>query len=107
MDLGLKDKTIVVTGGSSGIGLATVRLLLAEGAKVAFCARGADRLQAVYDELSGQFGASKVFARAFSVLDDAAVRAFAQDVGTRFGCCDALVTIPILMSMPDALALMV
>ena len=32
MDLGLKGRVAVVTGGSSGIGLATVRLLLAEGA---------------------------------------------------------------------------
>lgn len=35
MDLGLKDKVVVVTGASKGIGLATARLLLQEGAKVA------------------------------------------------------------------------
>ena len=39
MDLGLNGRTAVVTGGSSGIGLATVELLLAEGANVAFCGR--------------------------------------------------------------------
>ena len=43
MDLKLKDCVIVVTGGSAGIGLATVKTLLGEGAKVAFCARNADR----------------------------------------------------------------
>ena len=32
MDLGLKDKVVVVTGASKGIGLATARLLLQEGA---------------------------------------------------------------------------
>ena len=37
MDLGLKDKVVVVTGASKGIGLATARLLLQEGAKVAIC----------------------------------------------------------------------
>jgi NAD(P)-dependent dehydrogenase (short-subunit alcohol dehydrogenase family) len=37
MDLGLKNKTIVVTGGSSGIGLATVRVALGDGANVALC----------------------------------------------------------------------
>ena len=35
MDLGLTDKVAVVTGGSSGIGLASVRQLLTEGCKVA------------------------------------------------------------------------
>ena len=41
MDLGLADRTIVVTGGSSGVGLATVRALLDEGANVATCGRDA------------------------------------------------------------------
>lgn len=39
MDLGLADKVAVVTGGSSGIGLETARLLAAEGARVVIAAR--------------------------------------------------------------------
>jgi len=39
MDLGLAGKTVVLTGGSRGIGAATVKLLAEEGANVAFCAR--------------------------------------------------------------------
>ena len=92
MDLGLQGKTVVVTGGSSGIGLATVRAFLDEGASVALCARGTDRLNAVSAELAGEHGEDRVFARAFSVLDKAEVDAFARDVTERFGGCDALVT---------------
>jgi NAD(P)-dependent dehydrogenase (short-subunit alcohol dehydrogenase family) len=39
-----RDKTALVTGGSSGIGLATARLLASEGAAVMICGRDTDRL---------------------------------------------------------------
>lgn len=92
MDLGLNGKTVIVTGGSSGIGLATVRVLLGEGANVAFCARGAERLQAAHETLAREFGAERLYSRAFSVLDRASVDAFAGEVADRFGGCAALIT---------------
>lgn len=52
MDLGLAGRSILVTGGSSGIGLATARLLLDEGAAVTICGRSADRLSAAEDLLA-------------------------------------------------------
>ncbi|MEA2444073.1 MAG: hypothetical protein QOJ12_1365, partial [Thermoleophilales bacterium] len=45
MDLGLSGKTCVVTGASSGIGLATARELVGEGARVLLVARGEDALR--------------------------------------------------------------
>jgi NAD(P)-dependent dehydrogenase (short-subunit alcohol dehydrogenase family) len=45
MDLQLDDRVIVVTGGSSGVGLALVGDLLSAGARVATCARDLDRLE--------------------------------------------------------------
>lgn len=92
MDLGLNGRCVVVTGGSSGIGLSAVRLFLQEGARVAFCARGADRLAQVETDLVSEFGRDVVFAQAFSVLDAGAVGAFATQVQDRFGGCDALIT---------------
>lgn len=81
----------VVTGGSSGIGLATARLLLEQGARVAICARGEGRLMDVAAVLKRDFGADRVLARAFSVLESAANHSFAEAVAQSFGKCDLLV----------------
>ena len=51
MELVLRGKVAAVTGGSEGIGRATVLRLVAEGAKVAMCARGAEVLNAFAEEL--------------------------------------------------------
>jgi NAD(P)-dependent dehydrogenase (short-subunit alcohol dehydrogenase family) len=49
----LRDKSAVVIGASSGVGLATVRRLLSEGASVVAVARGRDGLDAVAKEFDG------------------------------------------------------
>jgi NAD(P)-dependent dehydrogenase (short-subunit alcohol dehydrogenase family) len=45
MDLGLKGKRVLITGGTKGIGAAIVDTMIAEGASVAFCARNADEVE--------------------------------------------------------------
>ena len=77
MDLGLRDKVAVVTGGTSGIGLATARLLLREGGAVAICGRDQARLAAAKASLLGNAAEKKLLAMACDVLDKDAVANFA------------------------------
>src|SRR5919108_1872346 len=56
MDLGLRGKRAIVTGGSLGIGKAIARELAREGADVAIVARTKDRLEAAAKELSTETG---------------------------------------------------
>jgi NAD(P)-dependent dehydrogenase (short-subunit alcohol dehydrogenase family) len=79
MDLGLADSVAVVTGGSSGIGLATANLLLAEGARVAICGRDPKRLAAAQAELSA-IAPGAVIAVPCDVTKADAVAAFAAKV---------------------------
>lgn len=91
MDLGLTDKIAVVTGGSSGIGLACVRQFLSEGCKVAFCARTKDRLLSIASDLAQEFGKDRILSHAASVLDRDAMAGFAATVQARFGVADMLI----------------
>ncbi|MBQ6454207.1 MAG: SDR family NAD(P)-dependent oxidoreductase, partial [Coriobacteriales bacterium] len=51
MDLKLKDKVVIVTGGTGGIGTAIIKGFLAEGAKVAFSSTRQAKADALVEEL--------------------------------------------------------
>lgn len=73
MDLGLSGRTIFVAGASRGIGLGIVEACLAEGAKVAITARGAEALEATRADLAGRFGADRLWAMAGDMRDTATI----------------------------------
>jgi NAD(P)-dependent dehydrogenase (short-subunit alcohol dehydrogenase family) len=50
----LEGKTVLITGGSSGIGLATARLFRAEGARLAITGRNPEKLAAAQEELGSE-----------------------------------------------------
>lgn len=54
MDLGLKDKVAVITGGSVGIGLAVAEGLAQEGAHIAICARNEERLNEAVKQIQSK-----------------------------------------------------
>lgn len=68
----LKDKAIVVTGASSGMGKAIVELFVKEGANVVAVARRADRLASLAESLKGEAGKCIPFTGDVSRREDTA-----------------------------------
>src|SRR5439155_7068615 len=62
MDLGLAGRVAIVGGAGRGMGRAIAAALLAEGARVAICARDADALERAAADLAGPNGAAQVLA---------------------------------------------
>ena len=91
LSFGLEDRVAVVTGGSSGIGLATARLLLRGGARVAICGRNAARLEAAARSLGEDAAADCIYAHCCDVLDADAIGSFASSVASVLGPADILV----------------
>jgi len=85
----LDGKIAAVTGGASGIGEATVRRFVAEGASVAFCDRDGERGQRVAAELLAA-GAKVAFTQA-DVGTEAACLGFVNGAADKFGRLDILV----------------
>jgi NAD(P)-dependent dehydrogenase (short-subunit alcohol dehydrogenase family) len=90
MDLQLRDKVAVITGGSVGIGLAVARGLAAEGVHLALCARDEDRLRAVADDIRQTFGV-RVTAVAADVASPAGIDRVVGAVTEEFGGADILI----------------
>lgn len=85
----LADRVAVVTGGSSGIGLAIAEALAREGARVAICARSSGDLDAAARRL--REGGAEVMAETADVSDPASVSRFAGRVREELGPADVLV----------------
>jgi 3-oxoacyl-[acyl-carrier protein] reductase len=90
MELGLREKTALVTGSSAGIGFAIARRLAREGASVAICGRRIDRLEKAAAALREETGARiEVFQADVTVPDD--VERLVRQTREAFGRIDILV----------------
>jgi NAD(P)-dependent dehydrogenase (short-subunit alcohol dehydrogenase family) len=90
MDLQLKNKTALVTGGSEGIGKGIALLLAREGVDVAICSRRKDMLEAAAAEIAKATG-RKIVAIAADLTRDADARNFIEKGHAALGRVDIIV----------------
>lgn len=100
MDLELKDRVIVISGSSRGIGAATARMLATEGARLVLVARDRERLQALTATL-----ATDVLPVSCDLNDAAAADQVVKAAMERFGRIDGLVNCAGATSGGDPLTL--
>src|SRR6202167_6091506 len=86
----LVNKVCLVTGGTRGIGRAIAKMLLAEGAQVAICARRQENVDAAVLELAAETG-GKVKGKVADVKSHEQVGELFQFVDAHFGGLDVLV----------------
>jgi 3-oxoacyl-[acyl-carrier protein] reductase len=91
VDLGLRDKVVLIVGATGGIGAATARLLAAEGAKLALVARGKAELIALASEINA--GGSQALALAADAAAPGALDSAVADAAGHFGALHGLAVI--------------
>jgi len=99
MDLQLTGARVLVTGGTRGIGRATVEALVDEGAVVEFCARDAGEIEVTEKEITEREG--RATGVLLDVRDGPALTAWVEAAAERLGGLDAVVANASALAIPD------
>lgn len=101
MELGLRGKNAIITGGSQGIGLGIAQILADEGANVAICARTAGRVAEAVNALAAK--GVRATGAAVDVTDTEALRQWVDSVAKELGGIDIVVANTSAFSISAAL----
>lgn len=85
-----KDKCVIVTGGTSGLGKNLVLKLINIGAKVAFCGRSQEKMNDVLNEINEE-DRNNIYYDTFEITQEDKIISFVKTVGYKFGQVDVLV----------------
>ena len=91
MQIDLSGRTVVVTGGSSGIGLEVAKLFLEAGANVSICGRDKERLEQAKRELSLKVPDSQILTTSCNVLNKTEIDELVDRTANKFGGVDTLI----------------
>jgi len=87
----LKDKVVLITGGSRGLGLVLARHICASGGKVALIARDGEELGRAKADLARRGGAPNAFGVQCDLLDTEQIQSAVRQIIDRFGKIDILI----------------
>lgn len=87
----LRDKVVLITGGSRGLGLVLARQICAAGGKVALIARDAEELGRAKEDLARRGGAANAFGVQCDLLDTGQIQSAVRQIIDRFGKIDILI----------------
>ena len=93
-------RTIVVTGGNSGLGLESARVLAAKGAQVVLACRSLDKANEAAAEISREHPSAKVETRQLDLASLASVRSFAEELRSAHPRLDVLMNNAGVMALP-------
>ena len=85
-----KDKRVIVTGGTSGLGRNLVLKLINMRAKVAFCGRSKEKMNDVLNEIK-QEEKNNIFCDTFDITQEDKIISFVKNVECKFGSVDVLI----------------
>lgn len=100
----LLEKVAIVTGGNSGLGYETCRLLAARSAKVILACRNSEKGEQARLEILKEFKFAEIEVEALDLADLSSVRAFSRRIGDRYEKVDLLCNNAGVMALPFKLS---
>lgn len=85
-----ENKSIIITGGTSGLGRSLVLKLITRGANVAFCGRSKEKVDSVLKEINEK-NINNIYFETFDIMEDDKIFTFVKNAESKLGAADVLI----------------